>query len=223
MTRMLFVQALVKFISGLILTALLLFLPAGTQNYPEGWLFMVILFAPMFIAGIVMMVKCPQLLAKRLNAKETQSAQKAVIGLSGGMFLAGFVLCGLNARFGWTSLPRWAVRTAAAVFLISYGLYAEVLRENAHLSRTVEVQQGQKVIDRGLYGIVRHPMYAVTVPMFLSIPLILNAPAAFPIFLLHPLLLVKRIRNEEAVLEKELDGYADYQKKVKFRLIPRIG
>ena len=222
MTLKLFVQAISKFIFGALIVALLIFLPAGTFNYWQGWLFMGILFVPMFSAGIVMMIKNPILLRKRLDAKEKQSEQKAVILFSALMFFVGFVLCGLNFRFQWSILPTWAVIASSAVFLLSYALYAEVLRENTYLSRTIEVQEGQKLIDTGLYGIVRHPMYFTTVLLFLSMPLVLGCPISFAVFLVYPFILVKRIKNEEKVLEDGLEGYREYKQKVKYRLIPFI-
>lgn len=222
MDKRLFVGAITKFLSGLLLLGLLLFLPAGTFAWPDGWLLMGILFVPMFFAGLVMMAKSPELLRRRLNAKEEQAEQKQVIALSGLMFLAAFVLAGLNFRFGWMVLPRWIVWTAAALFLLAYLLYAEVLRENVWLSRTVEVQAGQKVIDTGLYGVVRHPMYAVTVLLFLSMPLVLGSPLSFAVMLGYLPIIAKRIRNEEAVLESGLAGYREYKQRVKYRLIPGI-
>lgn len=222
MTKELFVQAIIKFVLGVGVIGILLFLPAGSFQYWNAWLFMGILFVPMFLAGIVLMFKNPALLRKRLQAKEQQKEQSLVIKLSGLMFLAGFVIAGLNFRFQWIVLPDQVVWTGAVLFLLSYLLYAEVLRENTYLSRTVEVQEGQKVIDTGLYGIVRHPMYSATIIMFLSVPIVLGSIISFAIFLAYPAILVKRIRNEEAVLAKELDGYAEYQKKVKYRLIPFV-
>ena len=222
MDKKLFASAIVKFLSGLLLLGLLLFLPAGTLAWPDGWLLMGILFVPMFFAGLVMLAKSPELLRRRLNAKEEQAEQKQVIALSGLMFFAAFVLAGLNFRFGLVLLPRWIVWTAAALFLLGYLLYAEVLRENVWLSRTVEVQEDQKVIDTGLYGVVRHPMYAVTVLLFLSMPLVLGSPLSFAVMLGYLPIIAKRIRNEEAVLEQGLDGYADYKQRVKYRLIPGI-
>lgn len=201
----LFVQAIVKFISGVVMVALMLFLPAGSLNYWNGWLFMGLLFIPMFVAGIILMIKNPQLLKIRLNAKESESEQKTVILLSGMMFLVGFVLCGLNYRFSWMVLPKWVIAGAAILFLIAYILYAEVLRENTYLSRTIEVQEGQKVVDTGLYGIVRHPMYSVTILLFLAMPLVLGSILSFLIFLVYPMILAKRIRNEEKVLEEQLE------------------
>ncbi len=222
MTVKLFAQAMVKFLLGAILVGLLIFLPAGTFSYSNGWLLMGILFVPMFIAGIVMMFKNPELLKKRLNAREKDGEQSLVVKLSGLMFLAGFITAGLGVRFGWYMLPRVVVIIAAAIFLGAYLLYAEVLRENTYLSRTIEVQEGQKVIDTGLYGIVRHPMYSVTLILFLSMPLVLGSVYSFVIFLAYPFIIVKRIKNEERFLEKELAGYAEYKKKVKYRLIPYI-
>ena len=222
MDQKLFGSAMVKFLSGVLLLGLLLFLPAGTFAYWQGWLLMGILFVPMFVAGLVMMVKSPELLRRRLNAREEQTEQKQVIAWSGLMFLAAFLLAGLNFRFGWIVLPRWLVWTAAGLFLLGYLLYAEVLRENVWLSRTIEVQAHQKVIDTGLYGIVRHPMYAATLLLFLSMPLVLGSVLSFAVMLLYLPIISKRIRNEEAVLEQGLEGYADYKKRVKYRLIPGI-
>lgn len=222
MNMKLFWSAITKFALGVILIGLLLFLPAGTVHYPNAWLFMGILFVPMFLAGIVMMIKNPELLRKRLNAKEQQSEQNLVIRLSGLMFLVGFVLAGLDYRFGWLQLPQIVTYIAAGVFLLAYLLYAEVLRENTYLSRTIEVQENQKVIDTGLYGIVRHPMYSATILLFLAMPLVLGSLISFVVFLFYPLLLVKRIKNEEQVLEAELAGYADYKKKVRYRLMPFV-
>lgn len=222
MNGKLFWSAIAKFSLGVILVGALIFLPAGTWNFLGGWLLMGILFVPMFGAGLVMMGKNPQLLQKRLNAKEEQAEQSLVVKLSGLMFIAGFVLAGLDHRFGWLPLPEWVNWVAAAVFLIAYGLYAEVLRENTYLSRTIEVQQGQKVVDTGLYGIVRHPMYAVTLLLFLSMPLVLGSAISFCVFLAYPVLIAKRIRNEEQVLEEGLEGYREYKQKVRWRLIPYI-
>ena len=217
-----FGQAMVKFFSGLLLVGALLFLPAGTWDYWQAWLLIGILFVPMFLAGLVLMKKNPDLLRKRLNAKEEQAEQRTVIALSGLMFLAAFLLAGLNRRFGWCVLPAWASWAAAAVFLLAYALYAEVLRENAYLSRTIEVQEGQKVVDTGLYGIVRHPMYAVTLFLFLSMPLVLACPYSFAVMLVYIPIIVKRIRNEEDVLEEGLAGYAEYKQRVKYRLVPGL-
>lgn len=220
MTGKLFCQAILKFILGAALVGLLIFLPAGTVRYWNGWLLMGLLFIPMFFAGIVMMLKNPELLKKRLNARETQAEQSLVIQFSGLMFICGFVLAGLNFRFGWLILPDWAVWTAAVLFLLAYLLYAEVLRENAYLSRTVEVQEGQRVIDTGLYGVVRHPMYAATLLLFLSMPLVLGSPLSFAVFLAYPFIIARRIRNEEQVLERGLTGYAAYKQRIKYRVIP---
>ena len=222
MTKKLFIQAIAKFTLGVLLVGLLVFLPAGTLAFWNGWLFMGILFIPMFLAGFVMMAKNPQLLESRLKAKETQSDQGMVIKLSGLMFLVGFIVAGLNYRFRWLVLPRGVAIGAAVVFLIAYLLYAEVLRENTYLSRTIEVQENQKVVDTGLYGIVRHPMYSVTLVLFLSMPLVLGSVMSFVIFLAYPLLIAIRIHGEEEFLEKELEGYAEYKQKVKYRLIPYI-
>lgn len=220
MTRGLLYQAILKFVLGVVIIGILIFLPAGTFDYWNAWLFMGILFIPMFFAGIVMMIKNPELLKKRLNAKEEQAEQSLVIKLSGLMFLLGFVIAGLNFHFKWIMLSDWVSWVGAAIFLFSYLLYAEVLRENTYLSRTIEVQNGQKVIDTGLYGIVRHPMYTVTIILFLSMPLVLGSIISFAIFLTYPVIIAKRIRNEEAVLEKDLDGYIEYKKKVKYKIIP---
>lgn len=220
MTRGLLYQAILKFVLGVVIIGILIFLPAGTFDYWNAWLFMGILFIPMFFAGIVMMIKNPELLKKRLNAKEEQAEQSLVIKLSGLMFLLGFVIAGLNFRFKWIMLSDCVSWVGAAIFLFSYLLYAEVLRENTYLSRTIEVQNGQKVIDTGLYGIVRHPMYTVTIILFLSMPLVLGSIISFAIFLTYPVIIAKRIRNEEAVLEKDLDGYIEYKKKVKYKIIP---
>lgn len=222
MTKELFYQAILKFVLGVAAIGILIFLPAGTMDYWNAWLFMGILFIPMFLAGIIMMLKAPELLKKRLNGKEQQSEQKLVIKLSGLMFVMGFVIAGFNFRFQWIVLPDWVIWTGAIIFLFSYLLYAEVLRENTYLSRTVEVQNGQKVIDTGLYGIVRHPMYSVTIILFLSMPLVLGSVISFAVFLAYPFIIAKRIRNEEAVLEKDLEGYIAYKKKVKYKIIPFI-
>ena len=222
MTKRLFFQAIAKFFAGVAALALLLFLPAGTLHYPGAWLLMGILFIPMFIAGLVLMRKNPALLEKRLRAKEQQSEQKAVVALSAGMFVLGFVAAGLDFRFGWTHLPAWVSPAAAVLFFLSYLLYAEVLRENVYLSRTVEVQENQKVIDTGLYGIVRHPMYMATVILFISMPLVLSSLVATVIFLVYPAIIAKRIRNEEEVLSRDLPGYTEYLQKVRWRLIPYI-
>ncbi len=222
MNGRLFVKALTRFLAGLVLFGLLLFLPAGTFRYPQGWLLVGVLFVPIFIMGIVLMVKNPELLAKRLNAREKESEQRAVVLFSGIMFLAAFIMAGLSFRFGWLMLPFPVSIVAAVVFVSSYVLYAEVLRENTYLSRTIEVQENQKVIDTGLYGIVRHPMYMATVILFLAMPLVLGSVISFVIMLCYIPIIVKRIRNEEQVLAKDLPGYEDYMKKVKHRLIPFI-
>ena len=222
MNRNLLTQSLIKFHAGIILTGLLVFLPAGSFAYWQGWLLMGVLFVPMFIAGIVMLVKSPDLLSKRLNAKEKEGTQKAVVALTGLLFIISFVTAGLNWRFNWWILPDWTVWTATALFIISYLLYAEVLRENGYLSRTIEVQEGQKVIDTGLYGIVRHPMYMTTVIMFISMPLVLGSPISFIIMLGYIPVIAKRIRNEEMVLSEGLDGYKEYMKRVKYKVVPFI-
>lgn len=222
MNKRLFLQALIKFICGILLVGLLVFLPAGTLSFFGGWLFMGTLFIPIFLAGIVMMIKSPDLLRKRLNAKEKEKEQDLVVKLSGLMFISGFVVAGLDFRFGWLPLPKGVSIGAAVIFLLSYLIYAEVMRENAYLSRTIEVQEGQKVVDTGLYGIVRHPMYSATLLLFLAIPLILGSLYSFLIFLCYPLIIAKRIRNEEELLENELEGYSEYKSKVKYRLIPFI-
>ena len=222
MTKTLFRQAIGKVLAGLLLVALLLFLPAGTLRWQNAWLLIALLFVPMITAGFVMMKKSPELLKKRLNAKEAEGEQREVVALSGLMFVAAFVIAGLNFRFGWIVLPRWIVLAASVVFLLAYGLYAEVLRENEYLSRTIEVQEHQTVVDTGLYGIVRHPMYAATLLLFPAMPLILGSPLSFCILLLYIPIIVKRIRNEEEVLEKGLEGYAEYKTRVKYRLFPGI-
>ena len=222
MTTKFFTQAIIKFLAGVVLVGVLIFLPAGTLSFFNGWLFMGILFVPMFCAGIVMMFKSPALLASRLNAKEKQKEQDTVVKLSGLMFLIGFIIAGLGFRFGWYSLPKWLTIAAAVVFLIAYVLYAEVLRENTYLSRTIEVQANQTVIDTGLYGIVRHPMYSATLLLFLAMPLVLGSLYSFVVFLAYPFIIAKRIKHEEEFLEKELDGYRTYKQKIKYRLIPFI-
>lgn len=223
MKKELLMQAMIKFVSGVVLVGLLIFLPAGTVRFKQGWLLMAVLFLPIFLAGLVMYAKAPHLLESRLKAKEKEMEQKTVIALSGLMFVGGFVMAGLDFRFGWSDfLPGWVSSAAAVVFLLSYVGFGEVLRENAYLSRTVEVQEGQTVVDTGLYGLVRHPMYLVTVFLFLSMPLVLGSLWAFPIFLIHPLLMVKRIRNEEEVLRRDLKGYEAYTRKVKYRMIPFV-
>ena len=222
MTKKLFAEAMAKFLLGVVLVGVLVFWPAGSLSFVGGWIFMGILFVPMFIAGVVMMFKNPYLLQKRLDAKEKQSDQSIVVKLSGLMFLVGFMVAGLNYRFGWHTLPKAVTIGAAVVFMIAYALYAEVLRENTYLSRTIEVQENQKVIDTGLYGIVRHPMYSVTLLLFLSMPLVLGSVYSFIIFLMYPFIIAKRIKGEEELLERELDGYKQYKQKVKYRLIPFI-
>lgn len=222
MTIRLFFGAVTKFFIGVILVGLLLFLPAGSLLYFNGWLFIGVLFIPMFIAGIIMMLKNPRLLKSRLNAKEKEKEQDTVQKLSGLMFIAGFIVAGLGFRFGWYTLPKSIVAVATVVFLISYVLYAEVLRENTYLSRTIEVQENQKVVDTGLYSVVRHPMYSVTLLLFLSMPLVLGSVYSFIIFLAYPFIIAKRIKSEEAFLERELDGYSEYKKKVKYKLIPFV-
>ncbi|MBO7301114.1 MAG: isoprenylcysteine carboxylmethyltransferase family protein [Bacteroidaceae bacterium] len=215
-------SACIRFFAGLILVGLLIFLPAGTLHYPCGWLFMAVLFVPMFIAGVVMLFRSPALLEKRLNAKEKEAEQKSVVALSGIMFVAAFVVAGLDFRYSWTAMPVWTVLVATSLFLLAYIMYAEVLRENVYLSRTIEVQENQTVIDTGLYGIVRHPMYSATILLFLSMPLVLGSLPSFVIMLAYIPIIAKRIRNEEAVLRKGLTGYDDYCMKVKYRIIPFV-
>ena len=218
----LFFQAIVKYVFGVLIVGSLLFIPAKSFEYWNGWLFMGLLFIPMFIAGIFLMIKNPELLKKRLNAKEKENEQKWVLLFSGIMFLSGFIIAGLNYKYKWIELPNIVVIISSVLFVLAYILYAEVLRENTYLSRTIEVQENQKVVDTGLYGIVRHPMYAVTILLFLTMPLILGSVISFAIFLIYPIIIAKRIKNEEAVLEKELNGYAEYKKKVKYKLIPYV-
>jgi len=222
MNKKLFFEAIIKFILGVILIGLLLFVPAGTLNYSNRWLFMGLLFIPMFVAGIVMMIKNPNLLKSRLNVKEKQSSQKEVLLLSGLMFIIGFIIAGLNYRYNWGQLPDIVVIISSIVFILSYLVYAEVLRENAFLLRTIEVKENQTLIDTGLYKIVRHPMYFATIFLFLSMPLILDSLISFIIFLIYPFIIAKRIKNEEEVLEKELKGYKEYKNKVKYKMIPFI-
>ena len=222
MSKNLFFSAITKFLLGVLLVGVLIFLPAGTVRFPGGQLLMVILFVPMFLAGLVMMAKDPNLLRSRLNAKEQEKEQDLVVKLSGLMFLVGFLLAGLDFRFGWSKLPFAVNRVGAALFLLAYALYAEVLRENAWLSRTIEVQQGQTVVSTGLYGIVRHPMYAATLLLFQSMPLVLGSIPAFLVFLCYPAIIAKRILGEEEVLKRDLPGYAEYLHKVRWRLIPYI-
>ena len=218
----LFTQAIIKFLGGLLIVGLLLFLPAGTFVWWQAWLLMGILFVPMFIAGLIMMRRSPDLLRKRLDVKEEENEQKTVIVLSGIMFLAAFIGAGLNYRFGWIVLPAWVSWVAAVLFLLAYVLYAEVLRENVWLSRTVEVQENQKVVDTGLYGIVRHPMYMTTLLLFLSMPLVLGCVISFVIILLYIPIIAKRIRNEERVLEGGLEGYAEYKKRIRYQVLPFV-
>jgi len=218
----LLINALIKFTCGLVLVGLLIFLPAGTVAFPCGWLLVGLLFAPMLVAGFVMLAKAPKLLEKRLDVREKQGAQKGVVAFSGLMFVAGFVVAGLDFRFGWSQMPDWVVIAASVLFLVAYTLYAEVLRENAYLSRTVKVEEGQTVVDTGLYGIVRHPMYAVTVLLFLMMPLVLGSWYALIVFACYPAVIVIRLKNEEALLTKELAGYQEYRQKVKYRLIPFV-
>jgi protein-S-isoprenylcysteine O-methyltransferase Ste14 len=218
----LFCRALVKFTVGLVAVGTLLFLPAGTFRYPNGWLFIGLLFIPMLFLGAVLLFKAPALLEKRLNVKETEKTQKGVVAASGLLFVMGFLVAGLDFRFGWSHVPSWVVIVASVILLVSYALYAEVMRENAYLSRTVEVREGQRVVDTGLYGIVRHPMYAVTVWLFLSIPVVLGSWWSLLCFLPYVAVIVIRIRNEEKVLVNGLAGYTDYQKRVKYRLLPFV-
>ena len=218
----LLINALTKFICGLLLVGLLIFLPAGTLNYMGGRVFICLLFVPMFIMGIVLSLKSPHLLKKRLNLKEKENKQKGVVAFSALIFLAGFVVAGLDFRFGWSYVPKAVIITASCFFLVAYGLYAEVMRENACLSRTIEVQENQKVIDTGLYGIVRHPMYMATILLFLMIPIILGSWYGFIVFLAYPFIIAVRIKNEEKLLVDQLDGYSEYIKKVKYRIIPFV-
>ena len=222
MDAKLFGQGIIKFVCGFVIIGILLFVPAGSFGFWQGWLLMGILFVPMFVAGLIMMKRSPDLLRKRLSTKEEQSEQKTVLLLSGFMFIAAFVVAGLNLRFGWLTLPNWIPILFAVVFLLAYALYAEVMRENAYLSRTVEVQENQQVVDTGLYGIVRHPMYMTTLLLFLSMPLVLGSVISFLIMLLYLPIITKRMRNEEQVLAEGLPGYAEYMKKIKYRVIPFI-
>ena len=218
----LFFQAIIKYIFGVLIIGALLFIPANSFEYWNGWLFMGLLFVPMFIAGIILMIKNPELLRKRLNSREKENEQKCVLFFSGLMFLSSFIIAGLNYRYKWIEIPSIVVFISSIIFIIAYVLYAEVLRENTYLSRTIEVQDNQKVIDTGLYGIVRHPMYAVTILLFLTMPLVLGSIISFIIFLIYPFIIGKRIKNEEEVLEKDLKGYSEYKKKVKYKIIPFI-
>ena len=218
----LIISGLVKLLSGIALIGLLLFLPAGTWQYWQAWLLITLLFVPMTCMGIWLLISMPDLLAKRLNNKEKEQTQKHVVALSGLMFIGGFVVCGLDHRFAWSNVPIWLTIIASVVFLVGYALYAEVLRENAYLSRTIEVQENQQLIDTGLYGIVRHPMYTATLLMFLSMPVVLGSAWALIIFAIYPILIIRRIYNEEQVLAAGLSGYTDYQQRVRWRLIPGI-
>ncbi|MBR1883976.1 MAG: isoprenylcysteine carboxylmethyltransferase family protein [Clostridia bacterium] len=218
----LFFSAILKFLTGLIIVALLLFIPANSFEYWNAWLFMGLLFVPMFIAGIILMIKNPELLKKRLNAKEKENEQRRVVIFSGLMFIAGFIVAGLNFRYSFITLPNTVVNVSSVIFLLAYILYAEVLRENSYLSRTIYVQDNQTVVDKGMYAVVRHPMYATTILLFLTIPLILGSIISFVIFLAYPIIISKRIKNEEEVLERDLDGYAEYKKKVRYKVIPFI-
>ena len=222
MTLKLFISAIFKFLLGVVLVGALIFLPAGTLAFAGGWLLMGILFVPMFGAGIVMMIKNPMLLASRLDAKEKEREQNIVVKLAGLMFILGFVIAGLDFRFGWIKLPFIVNIVAAAVFIVAYIIYAEVLRENTYLSRTIKVVEGQKVVSTGLYGIVRHPMYFATILLFMSMPLVLGSLISFVVFLAYPIIIAKRIKNEEEVLLRELEGYGEYREKVKYRMIPFI-
>lgn len=215
-------RTIINFLMGVVMVGVLLFAPAGTFRYWNGWLFLALLFVPMIILGLYLWIKQPDLLAKRLSSKEKESEQKQVILISALVFVAGFVVAAVDFRFGWSQVPIWLVVVASVLLVISYGLYAEVMRENAYLSRTVEVQENQKVIDTGLYGIVRHPMYSATILLYLSIPLVLGSIYSFLIFLMFPLVIAKRISNEEAVLEKGLEGYTSYKQRVKHKIIPFI-
>lgn len=218
----LLINALTKFLCGLLMVGLLIFIPAGTFAYAYGWLLMGLLFAPMLIAGFVMYFSSPAFLAKRLDAKEKQATQKGVLAFSGLMFIAGFVVAGMDFRFGWSQMPVWVIITASVLFLVAYALYAEVMRENAYLSRTIKVEEGQKVVDTGLYGIVRHPMYMATILLFLMIPLVLGSWYALIVFAFYPAIIVVRLKDEEALLTRELPGYAEYRQRVKYRIIPFV-
>lgn len=218
----LFLEAIVKFTCGLLLVLALIFLPAGTVNYPYGWLLVGLLFVPMLIAGFVMLAKSPEFLKKRLDVKEKQATQKGVVVYAGLMFIAGFVVAGLDYRFGWSNMPQWVTIIASVLFLFSYALYAEVMRENAYLSRTIRVEEGQKVVDTGLYGIVRHPMYAVTILLFLMMPLVLGSWYALIAFAFYPVIIIVRLKDEEDLLTRELPGYEAYKQKVKYRIISFI-
>lgn len=218
----LLIEALTKFACGLVLVGLLIFLPAGTLSYTYGWLLIGLLFVPMLIAGFVMLSKSPDFLKKRLDAKEKQGTQKGVVALSGLMFIAGFVVAGLDYRFGWSDMPTWVILMASVLFLVAYALYAEVMRENAYLSRTIKVEEGQKVVDTGLYSVVRHPMYMATILLFLMMPIVLGSWYALIAFAFYPAVIVVRLKDEEELLTKELPGYAEYKQKVKYRIIPFV-
>lgn len=218
----LLVEATTKFVCGLLLVGLLIFLPAGTLGFMYGWLLVGLLFGPMLVAGFVMLAKSPEFLKKRLDAKEKQGTQKGVVAFSGLMFIAGFVVAGLDYRFGWSTMPTWVVITASVLFLAAYALYAEVMRENAYLSRTIKVEEGQTVVDTGMYGIVRHPMYAVTILLFLMIPLVLGSWYALMAFGFYPAVIAVRLKDEEDLLTRELSGYCQYKQKVRYRIIPFI-
>ena len=218
----LLIDALTKFTCGLLMVGLLIFLPAGTLCYTYGWLLIGLLFIPMLIAGFVMLFKSPAFLKKRLDVKEKQATQKGVLAFSGLMFIAGFVVAGLDFRFGWSQMPDWVVIAASALFLLAYALYAEVMRENAYLSRTIKVEEGQTVVDTGMYGVVRHPMYAVTILLFIMIPFVLGSWYALIAFAFYPAIIIVRLKDEEELLTKELPGYAEYKQKVKYRIIPFI-
>lgn len=218
----LLINALTKFLCGLLMVGLLIFIPAGTFAYAYGWLLMGLLFVPMLIAGFVMYFSSPAFLAKRLDAKEKQATQKGVLAFSGLMFIAGFVVAGMDFRFGWSQMPVWVIITESVLFLVAYALYAEVMRENAYLSRTIKVEEGQKVVDTGLYGIVRHPMYMATILLFLMIPLVLGSWYALIVFAFYPAIIVVRLKDEEALLTRELPGYAEYRQRVKYRIIPFV-
>ena len=215
-------HALSKFTCGAVLVGALIFLSAGTFRFPRGWLLVGLLFGPMLIAGLVMLAKAPSFLEKRLDAREKQTTQKGVVALSGLMFIAGFVVAGLDYLFGWSRMPLWVTGVAAVLFLLSYGLYALVMRENAYLSRTIKVEAGQQVVDTGLYGIVRHPMYTATIFLFLAIPVVLGSWYALAVFSVYPVIIIVRLKDEEALLTRELSGYCEYKKKVKYRLLPFI-
>ena len=218
----LFLEAIVKFTCGLLLVGLLIFLPAGTLAYSHGWLLIGLLFGPMLIAGFVMLAKSPDFLKKRLDVKEKQATQKGVVAYAGLMFIAGFVVAGLDYRFGWSNMPQWVTIAASVLFLVSYALYAEVMRENAYLSRTIKVEEGQKVVDTGLYGVVRHPMYAVTILLFMAMPLVLGSWYALIVFAFYPAIIIVRLKDEEDLLTRELPGYDAYKQKVNYRIIPFI-